>query len=107
MQTLLAVWNFVLLAGIIAFPQLVGVLLYYRLTWAPRWVGAIVAALAPAVLFFWLARIILAAGLRKAFPNGMGCGMPVVFAIFVLFAGTAVQLVLGVITQMVLSRRRS
>ena len=107
MQTLLAVWNFVSLASIIAFPQLVGVLLYYKLTWARRSVAAIIAALAPAVLFFLLARIILVARLRVAFPEPRTCGGPVLAALFAMYVGTIIQMVLGVITQVVLSRRRS
>jgi hypothetical protein len=36
MQSLLAVWEFVLLISIFAFPQLLGILLYYRLTLGAR-----------------------------------------------------------------------
>ena len=107
MQSFLIAWRFLLLISTFAFPQLLGILLYYRLTWAPWWLAAIVAALAPAGLFFWLARIILAAGLREAFPEGMRCGMPIVVAIMALYAGTIIHFTLGVVTQAVLAARRS
>ena len=93
-----------LLLNIIVFPQLLGILLYFRLGWAPRWLAAIAAALAPAAIFFWLAPILLFAGLREATPSG--CGMPALAALFLLFAGTIIQLVLGVFTQGFLSIRR-
>ena len=106
MQSLLIAWRFLLLAGIFAFPQLLGILLYFRLSRAPRWVAAIVSALAPAVFFVFLAPIFLFAGVREAYARGEMCGMPAWGALLVLFAGTIIQLVLGMFTQVALSARR-
>ena len=106
MQSLAEAWNFVLLAIVFVFPHLLGILFYCRLQQAPRWIATTAASLAPAVIFFWLAPILLFAGLREASASGMNCGMPAVFAgIFMLF-GTAVQLVLGVATHVVLAAFR-
>ena len=104
METLIAVWRFLLLAGILIFPQLFGILLYFRLKRAPR-LAAIVAALAPSIVFFWLAPIFFAAGLREPYARG-GCGMPAMAAAFFLLAGTVMQLFVGVFAQLVLAARR-
>ena len=88
--------------SVLAFPQVIGVLLYYRLGWAPRWVAFIVGMLAPAVLFVFLGPIFLFAGIR---PND-GCGMPALGALMILFAGTIIQLGLGLFVQLALLARR-
>lgn len=106
MQSLVRAWGFVLLASVFVFPHLLGILLYYRLQWAPRWMARAAAILAPALIFFWLAPILFFAGIREAYASGMNCGMPAVAAgIFLLFA-TVVQLVLGLVTHVVLAARK-
>lgn len=103
------IWKFMLLAGILVFPQLLGILLYFRLSRVPRWVAAIAAALAPAVFFFWFTRLLMIAGFQRAYPDGHApCGMPALAAAFLLLAGTVAQLMGGVFTQIVLAmvRRR-
>lgn len=101
MQSLMRAWEFVLLASVFVFPHLLGILLYYRLHWAPGWVARTVAIIAPAVIFFWLAPILFFAGIREAAASGMNCGMPAVaVGMFLLFA-TVVQFVLGAATHVV------
>ena len=101
-------WRLMELAGVFSFPHLVAILLYFRLRGVSRRLAAIVAALAPAVLFFWLAPIYFFAGVREAAARGElgGCGMPGLAAAFFLYAGILIQLVLGIVTQMILARRR-
>ena len=93
METLLIVGRFLLFGSLLIFPQLLGILLYYRLRRAPRWIAAIATALLPAIVFFWLAPIFFFAGIREAYARGerSGCGMPALAATFVL-AGTVGQL---------------
>jgi len=43
METLLVVWRFLLLAVILIFPQLLGILLFFKLSRVPRWIAAIAA----------------------------------------------------------------
>jgi len=106
MESLLIAWRFLLLTSIFAFPQLLGILLYFRLTRVPRWAASISAALAPGVLFFWLAPILLFSGMREAYAAGeIRCGMAAMAALLVLFAGTIIQVVLGVVTQVALHLR--
>jgi hypothetical protein len=102
MQLLVEAWGYVLLASVFVFPQLLGLLLFYRLGWAPGWIARTVSILAPAVIFFWLAPILFFAGIREAAATGMTCGMPAVAAGMFLLLGTGVQLVLGPFTHLVL-----
>ena len=109
MQSFLIAWRFLVLISTFAFPQLLGILLYFRLSRAPRWVAAIAGTIAPAIIFFWLAPLLFFAGLREAYAHGERCGMPVFGAVILLFAGTIIQLVFGVFSQMILrvNRRRT
>jgi hypothetical protein len=97
-------WGFVLLACVFVFPQLLGVLLYYRMHWAPRWVARTASILAPAVIFFFLAPILFFSGMREAEPGG--CGMPAAFAGLFLLFGIGVQLVPGIVTHAILATGR-
>ena len=105
MQSFLIAWRFLLLISTFAFPQVLGILLYFRLSWAPRWVAAIAGAIGPAILFVLLAPIFLFAGVREAYARGEMCGMPAFGALMLLFVGTIMQLVLGLFFQMILRRR--
>jgi hypothetical protein len=107
MESLLALWRLSLLVSIFAFPQLLGILLCFRLSRAPRWLAAIAGTLAPGVFFFWLAPLFLFAGLREAYARGeITCGMPALAALFFLFAGAIIQVFLSLIVQVVLFQRR-
>ena len=108
METLLIVGRFLLFGSLLIFPQLLGILLYYRLSRAPRWIAVIAAALLPAIIFFWLAPIFFFAGIREAYARGEGggCGMPAMAAAFFVLAGTLGHLLVGVFAQLVLSARR-
>lgn len=107
MESLVQVWRFLMLAGVFVFPQLFGILLFYRLHWAPRWLARVAAILAPAVVFYWLAAIFFFAPMREAAARGeVGCGMPALAAAIFLLFGTLVQVVLGLVTHAMLSRRK-
>ena len=106
MQWLMNAWRILLLASVFVFPHLLGILLYYRLRWAPGWIARTVAGLAPAVIFFWLAPILFFAGIREAAASGMNCGMPAVAAGIIFLLATGVQLVLGPFIQVVLAAFR-
>jgi hypothetical protein len=58
MQSFLIAWRFLVLPSTFAFPQLLGILLYFRLSRAPRWVAVIAGVIAPAIFFVWLAPIL-------------------------------------------------
>jgi hypothetical protein len=108
MKSFVMAWRLFELISIFAFPLLLGILLYYRLRWAPRWLAVITASLAPAIFFFWLAPIYFFAGLRQAYASGKEtCGMPALAATMLVFFGTAIELFLGLTTQAVLATIRS
>jgi hypothetical protein len=106
MQSFVVAWQLLLLLTIFAFPLLLAILLYFRLSRAPRLVATIATILAPAVFFVFLAPIHLFAGMSEAQARGASCGMPAMGAILLLYAGTALQLVLGLFTLAALSARR-
>jgi hypothetical protein len=91
-----------------AFPQLLGVLLYFRVSRVSRWLAVIAATLAPALFFFWLTRMLFMAQMREAYARGEVCGMPGLACAILLLAGTTIHLVVALITQLALlaSRRR-
>ena len=102
MESLVIAWRILVLVSVFAFPQLLGILLYFRLSRAPRWLAVTASIIAPAIVFFLLAQIFLFAGLREVESRGRTCGMPVVAALGALFFGTIIQLALGVISQLIL-----
>lgn len=107
MSSLSIAWNWFLLATVFAFPQLLALLLYFRLARAPRWVAVSIGILAPAVFFVFLAPVLLFAGIREAQARGQGgCGMLAMGVILLMYAGIVVQLALGVMTQVFLATRR-
>lgn len=106
MESLVIAWRFLSLISIFAFPQLLGILLYYRLSRAPRWVAVIAGIIVPAVSFVLLAPIFLFAGAREAYGRGEMCGMPAFAAVMLLFIGTIIQLVLAVVSQVILRSTR-
>ena len=108
MESLLIAWRLFSDVCVFAFPQVLGILLYFRLRRVSRWLAATVAALAPAVIFFWLVRIFLMVELDRAYAHGSnGCGMPSLGAAILLLLGTGIQLGVGVVIQAVLAVKSS
>ncbi len=108
MESLIIVWRFFLLASLFLLPQLLGVLFVFRLSRFPGWLARVLAALTPAVLFFYLAQPFFFAGLREAQLKGeITCGMPAVAAGFMFLLGIAVHLLAGLTVQLFLFRRQS
>ena len=108
MEELLIMWRLALMVSVFAFPQLLGLLLYLRLSRAPRWLAVIASALAPAIVFFFLAPIFFFSGIREAQAAGeLTCGMPALAALLFFFTGIIVQLLGSLIMQALLFRRRT
>ena len=91
MNSMVTIWRWLTLFSVLIFPQLLGVLLYLRLSWLPGWLARGLAILAPAVVFFFLSRLFLLADLRET-QDESGCGMPALAAAFMILAGTVLQL---------------
>lgn len=103
------VWGLLLLISTFVVPQLLGVLLHFRLIRFSRWLAFTLGALTPAAMFFVLAPHFFFAGLREAASRGeiMPCGMPAVAAAFMVLSGTGAQVVVGLIVHVYLLFRQS
>ena len=99
MQNVLVLGRLLFFAWLLAFPQLLGVLLYFRLRRLPAWAARILSAIAPALTFILVAPVFLFAGIREAQAHGPACGMPALGALMMLFAGTIFELIVGVSIQ--------
>ncbi len=104
MESLLPFWRLLLLTSTFVFPQLIGVLLYFRLGRRSRRLAFAVGVLVPAVLFFFLAPLFFLPGMREV-QESSGCGMPAMAAAFMILAGTAAELIVAVPLQLHLFRR--
>ena len=94
METSRQIWALLSLLSVIAIPQLLGVLLFFRLVRFSRWLAFIFGTLAPPLVFFFLVRLIVSAGFRAAEADGPdGCGMAAFAAAIMILMGTAIHLV--------------
>lgn len=108
MKSILVAWNWLTLLSLFIFPQLLGVLLYFRLSRLPGWIARIVGVLGPALAFFYLSPLFFFAELRQAHLNGAAsCGMPALAAAFMILFGTAAQFCTAVAIHILLVRRGS
>ncbi len=99
-------WTLLLLFSTFALPQLLGVLLYFRLTRWPRWLALSLGILTPVILFLFLSPLFFFAGLREAAARGeVTCGLPAMAATFMVLAGTVVQFVVALIIQLWLFKK--
>ena len=106
MESLFIFWRVLSLLSMFLFPQLIGVLLHFRLVRSSRVLAFALGLLVPAVLFFYLAPLVWFAGLREAYRSGDGgCGMPAVAAGVMILAGTVAELILSLPIQRYLLRR--
>lgn len=108
MQSSFVVWRFVLLLGLLTFPQLLGVLLYFRLSRFSRWLARFLAFLCPALVFIYLSPIFFFGRVSEAQVNGeAACGTSMIGFVFLIYVGTVVQLLTALVIQVILFRRHS
>ena len=108
MEALFIFWRFLLLASTFVLPQLIGVLLFFRLVRRSRWLAFAFGILVPAGLFLYLAPLFFfPAGTETL--NRSGCGMPALAAALMVLAGTVAELIVSLPIQLYLFRhnRRS
>jgi hypothetical protein len=91
METLSQIWVLLTLLSVMAIPQLLGVLLFFRLVRFSRWLAFILGTLAPPLVFFFLLARIASASFAEA-KEPMSCGMAAVAVGFMILMGTAVHL---------------
>ena len=91
MNTLILIGRLIVMASVLVYPQLLGVLLFLRIR-RLKLLATIVGVLAPPILFFFLSPIYLFAGIREAQAKGeLTCGMPALGALMLVFIGTALE----------------
>lgn len=104
MEALQVILNLFMLFSLWAVPQLLGVLLYFRLRRRHNFLAHLAGFIIPPVLFFYLARIVLVYSYYKAHPNEL-CGGALIGAAFIILFGTVAQLIFGMIIQLKLQGR--
>ncbi len=103
MESLETFWGFIPLISTFVFPQLIGVLLHFRLVRISRWLACALGLLVPAVLFFYLMPLLFFADMPEAQQNGgINCGMPAMVAAMTLLAGTIAELIVSAPIQLYL-----
>ena len=106
MESLLIVWRLLFLLSLFVFPQLLGVLLYFRLARLPKWPARGLSLVGAGFAFFYLSPIFFFAGMREAQLRGeVICGLPVMAATFMVLIGTGFQLFIAAAIHLWLSRR--
>jgi NADH:ubiquinone oxidoreductase subunit K len=106
MESLFIFWILLLLGSTFVFPQLIGVLLHFRLARRSRWLAFAFGFLVPAVLFFYLAPLFFIAG-GGAQSNSSRCGLPGLAVALMMLAGTAAELIVSLPIQLYLFRRNN
>jgi len=107
MESILMLGRLLSFISLLVFPQVLGVLLYFRLRRLPNWIAITVAALTPSLVFFFLSPLFFFAGFKEAQARGeLTCGMPAMAALVMMFTGSIAELVGGIIVQSVVSVRR-
>jgi hypothetical protein len=103
MEALSTIWNFLLLFGLIAFPQLLGVLVYFKLKPVHRWLGRIAGTLLPVIVFIGFSWMVFVYRYYKLHPDD-SCGGQLLGASLFVLMGAVLEIVLGVVAQVLLHR---
>lgn len=104
MEAVQTIWSFVLLFSILAFPQLLGVLLFFLLKGRPHFLAHALGFLTPIVLSVFFVWMIFIYRYYQAHPDER-CGGPLLGAFVIMLLSLVLQLALGVITQVALHSR--
>ena len=106
MESLLVISRWLLLLSIFLFTQLLGVLLYFRLTRIPKWLAHGLCVVAAALAFFYLSPLFFFSGMREAQLRGqVTCGLPALAAAFMVLFGSGFQLFVAVALHVWWARR--
>ena len=100
-------WIFVALVSTFALPQLLGVLLYFRLVRISKWLAFVLGVFAPPVVFYFVGPAFFFAGLRDIPPGQVACGTPFVVAAMMVDLGTIAELIVAAFVQLFLLIKRS
>jgi len=107
METLQTIWNLFAFLSLLAVPQLLGVLVYFRIRKHHDFLAHLAGFLLPPIIFFYLSGlIIISSPMREAESHGERiCGTFIgMMSLMILFL-TGVEIVSGLIVQIVLHGR--
>jgi len=103
MEALSTLWNFLLLFCLIAFPQLLGVLVYFKLKPVHRWLARVAGTLLPVIVFIGFSWMVFIYRYYKLHPDDR-CGGQLFGASLFILIGTVLEIVLSVVVQVRLHR---
>ena len=106
MQTVLTLWRLLEMFGMISVPQLLGVLVYFRIRKYQDFLAHFVGFLVPPILFFYLSRVMLIATAQEIQSSeGRVCGTFLGMMVIMILFGTGVQMFVSLIAQLMLHCR--
>ena len=106
MQTILVMWRLLLLLSLVGFPQLLGVLAYFRVRKHHDALAHAIGILVPPVLFFFLTHLMLSSSALEIESGGdRACGTFLGMMALAILFGTGVHLVFSVVSQLALHLR--
>jgi hypothetical protein len=105
METLQIIWSFTSLFSLFAVPQLLGVLIYFRLRRFGRGFAHVAGVLLTTTSFICLSYLFFLYLPAKAHPDER-CGLPLMAAMFTMMGGTAITVIMSVVSQAILNRRK-
>ena len=103
MEALWTIWNFLLLFCLLAFPQLLGALVYFKLKPVHRWVGRVAGTLLPVILFIGFSWLIFVYRYYKLHPDDR-CGGQLLGASLFVLVGSVLEIGLSGVVQLLLHR---
>ena len=103
MEALSTIWSFLLLGCLIAFPQLLGVLVYFKLKPVHRWLARVAGTLLPVILFIVFSWMVFVYRYYKLHPDD-SCGGQLFGASFLVLGGSVLEIGLSVVAQVLLYR---
>ena|ERR1041385_4029026 len=104
METLHVIWNFASLFSVFAVPQLLGVLVYFRLRRLRKLLAHIAGFLLTTTSFLCLSYLFFLYLPAKAHPEE-GCGLPLMGALLMTMGGTVMTISISLAVQAILMQR--
>jgi hypothetical protein len=106
METLQITWSSLSLFSLFAVPQLLGVLIYFRLRRFRKVLAHVAGFLLTTTAFFCLADFLLVYLPAKAHPDER-CGLALMGGVFMVLGGTLITIFASLTIQLILKNRSS
>jgi hypothetical protein len=106
MESIRTIWNLFLFFSMLALPQLLGVLAYFRIRRRQALLAHLAGFLIPPALYFYLSWLFFVYVPRQGQIGEEGCGMAAVAAAFIVILGTGAQIIVSLIAQLLLRLRQ-